>query len=119
MIEGAADTVSSTGTFGSVGSVISTASKVSGEVAKHTVSTVMWIVLLAMAMVIFLAIPGTSPQECLWVASLGCQKALAWITLRLVVTACVAVGSYYGLSSALTPVLDSCGPFCQHEPHQA
>ena len=106
MIEGVADTVSSTGTFGSVGSVISTASKVSGEVAKHTVSTVMWIVLLAMAMVIFLAIPGTSPQECLWVASLGCQKALAWITLRLVVTACVAVGSYYGLSSALTPVLD-------------
>ena len=103
-----ADTVSesnSRASMHSAHSVISMASNAAGEVMKFTTKNIVWFLLYAFVICGYLILPGSSSQECLFLTQIGCGKATAWVALRLVVDASVILGTYFGLQSAVSPVV--------------
>ena len=86
-------------------SVISTASEAAGEVMKFTTKSIVWFLLYALVILGYLFLPGSSTQECAFLTQIGCGKATAWVALRLVVDASVILGTYFGIQSAVSPVV--------------
>ena len=86
-------------------SVISTASDAAGEVMKWTTSSIIWFLLYVLLIVGYLILPGSSMQECAFLTQIGCARATGWVALRLVVDASVILGTYFGIQSAVSPVV--------------
>ena len=89
----------------SANSVISTASNAAGEVMKWTTSSIIWFLLYALLVIGYLILPGSSMQECAFLTQIGCARATGWVALRLVVDASVVLGTYFGIQSAVSPVV--------------
>ena len=89
----------------SANSVISTASNAAGEVMKWTTSSIIWFLLYALLVIGYLILPGSSMQECAFLTQIGCARATGWVALRLLVDASVVLGTYFGIQSAVSPVV--------------
>ena len=89
----------------SANSVISTASEAAGEVMKWTTSSIVWFLLYALLIIGYLILPGSSMQECAFLTQIGCARATGWVALRLVVDGSVILGTYFGIQSAVSPVV--------------
>ena len=96
---------SSRASMWSATSVISTASNAAGEVMKWTTSSIVWFLLYALLVAGYLILPGSSMQECAFLTQIGCARATGWVALRLVVDASVVLGTYFGIQSAVSPVV--------------
>ena len=94
-----------TASLHSAKSAISMASDAAGEVMKYSTKSIIFFTLYALVILGYMVIPGSSTQEALFLSQIGCGKATAWVALRLIVTASGIIGTYFGLSSALAPVV--------------